>query len=111
MSLNSMVPARTAARSLLRCQSMPASQTGQRVLCQTVRRWPVMINRMWAMRSYALLALANLQHVMQYGFNIALYLCDLATLGGNMSCKGAEIISRPRQIPNHRVNGANTIFW
>src|SRR5712672_3134938 len=43
MSLNSMVPARTAASSLLRCQSMPASQTGQRVLYQTTRLCPVMI--------------------------------------------------------------------
>src|SRR5258708_2671378 len=43
MSLKEMWPARTAARSLLRCQSIPASQTGQRVLYQTTRRWPVML--------------------------------------------------------------------
>src|SRR6266851_5167386 len=39
-----MWPARTAARSLLRCQPMPASQTGQRVLYQTTRRCPVMMS-------------------------------------------------------------------
>jgi hypothetical protein len=39
MSLKEMLPARTAASSLLRCQSMPASQTGQRVLYQTMRRY------------------------------------------------------------------------
>src|SRR5262245_6846099 len=38
MSRNSMAPAFTRASSLLRCRSMPASQTGQRVLYQTVRR-------------------------------------------------------------------------
>src|ERR1700722_3329193 len=42
MSWKEMSPARTAASSLLRCQSIPASQTGQRVLYQTTRRCPVM---------------------------------------------------------------------
>src|ERR1700759_5372699 len=42
MSRNSIAPALTAARSRLRCRSMPASQTGQRVLYQTTRRGAVM---------------------------------------------------------------------
>src|SRR5215470_9921082 len=37
MSLNSTASARTSASNLLRCQSMPPLQTGQRVLYQTVR--------------------------------------------------------------------------
>jgi hypothetical protein len=40
-----MRPARTAESSLLRCQSMPASQTGQRVLYQTVRAGAGMTRR------------------------------------------------------------------
>src|ERR1700761_3850110 len=36
MSLNATRPERTSASSLLRCQPIPASQTGQRVLYQTV---------------------------------------------------------------------------
>jgi hypothetical protein len=51
MSRNEMWPARTAASSLLRCQSMPALQTGRRVLCQTMRWDPswvsLVIEKAW----------------------------------------------------------------